>query len=609
MFKFILTFSLLLAIKGSVLQAAEVSFTASAPQQVAAGERFRVVFSLDARPGEFIPPAFTGFQVVAGPSQSSSSSTQIINNQVTTSVSYSYSYVLQASQEGRLSIEPAKATVNGKVYESNALLIQVSGQATPGSQPSGASPATPAPSAASEKDIFVRASVNNTNPFQGEQVIVSYRLFTRIPVNQYSIEKLPSFQGFWSENLSGGDAGNTTTEVIDGVSYRVAEIRRVALFPQRSGQINIEPLEVEALVRRTAPRRQSLFDDFFGGSPFDAFQSVQQTLVSNAIQLQVKPLPSQNRPAAFSGMVGNLDISAKLSHESLGVNDAANLTITISGRGNLRMLDKPQLNFPLNLEVFDPSLTDNIRSSNQGISGNREFNFTLIPRTPGTFEIPSVSFVYFDPSAGKYVTKTTDAFVLEVSGTALADGSSGEVLREQMRVVGSDIRFIVSRPFTLRPLGTMFYRSNMFYLMLALPFVMFASFLVYWRRQIMLQSNKALQRNRQAEKLSKKRLQKARQFLKENNPKAFYDEISRSLWGYIGDKLNIQVAQLSRERIKIVFEEKKVAEHLSGQFLEALDDCEYARFAPGDPRSLMDEVYRKTNETIISLEKELRNKR
>jgi hypothetical protein len=593
-------------------QANEVSFSASAPQQVAVGEPFRITFSLDARPADFQPPAFSGFRVLSGPSQSSSSSTQIINNQVTTTVSFSYTYVLEATEEGTFAIEPARVTVDGSNYRSNRINIRVSGQADPGGQPSPARPATPPQPPQTEvtaRDVFLRAVPSTTSPYQSEQVIVSYRLYYRVPVTNYSIDRLPSYQGFWSETLSGFDPGAFTTEVIDGVSYRVSEIRRVALFPQRSGEITIEPLEVDCSIRMPSQRRRgSLIDEFFGGSIFDSFQNVQQTVRSNAVRLQVKPLPTQNRPAAFKGMVGNLEISATLEPRDIQVNDAANLVITVRGSGNLRMLEKPQVNFPLNLEVFDPNITDNITSGSSGISGSRVYDFILIPRTGGTFEIPSIPLAYFDPAAGRYVTKSTQAFTLEVSGAGV-DGTAGLPSREQVRTLASDIRFIVVRQFALQPAGSIFFRSNLFYFMLFAPLFLFGGFMIYWRQQIRLQSDKALLRNRKADKLARKRLKQAHTCLKNNERNAFYDEISRSLWGYIGDKLNIPGARLNREEVSKQFQEKGVPEHLRIKFLEAIDDCEFARFAPGNQQTLMDETYQKTMETIISLEKELRNKR
>lgn len=613
MLKNILFLALWVVLGSNVILAQEVSFTASAPEQVAVGETFQVSFVLNTRPADFRAPGFKGFRFVAGPSQYSSSSTQIINGKVTRTTSFSYTYTLMASEEGTFEIDPASAVVDGESYQSNAIKVTVTGQASPGStSPSAGTRDNNQGSTdrATEKDLFIRASISNSNPYQSEQVIISYKIYTRVPVSQYSIDRLPSFQGFWTETLPDADPGTTTTEVIDEISYRVAEIRRIAVFPQRTGEITIEPLEVEALVRVPSHRqRQSLFDEFFGGSPFDAFQNVQQTIRSNPVTLQVRPLPAQNRPAVFQGMVGQLDISATLEPGQLQVNDAANLAITISGRGNLRMLEQPQVSFPQNVEVFDPTVTDNIRNAASGISGSRKFEYILIPRTPGTFEIPPIRIAYFDPSAQRYETRETEAFQIEVTGSISGtEGADRTTRREQVLSLSSDIRFIHTGPLSLTPLDSMFYGSKRFYFLMLLPIVMFLALLVVWRRQIKLQSNQAMVRNRKAEKTARKRLKTARSFLKNKDKDAFYDEISRSLWGYISDKLNIPVAYLNREHVNRVFIEKNVSGHLAEKFLQTIDECEYARFAPGSSPALMDEVYEKTLVTIIDLEKEL-NKR
>ncbi len=613
MLKNILFFALWVTLGSSLMQAQEVSFTASAPEQVAVGETFQVSFALNTRPQEFSAPDFKGFRTVAGPSQYSSSSTQIINGKVTRTTSFSYTYTLMANEEGTYEIEPAGAVVDGQSYQSNALEVTVAGQASPGTgSPSAGSrvPDQDTPQRATEEDLFIRANISNRNPYQGEQVIISYKIYTRVPVSQYSIERLPSFQGFWTETLSDADPAATTTEVIDGISYRVAEIRRIAVFAQRTGEIAIEPLEVEAQVRVPSRRqRQSLFDEFFGGSPFDAYQNMQQTIRSNPVILQVRPLPSQNRPAVFQGMVGQLDISATLEPKQLNVNDAASLTITISGRGNLRMLEQPQIDFPQNVEVFEPTVTDNIRNAASGISGSRKFEYTMIPRTPGTFEIPPLRIAYFDSSTGKYETRQTEAFQIEVTGSvADTEGSGGAGSRGQVQALSTDIRFIHTGPLSLRPQNSLFFGSRWFYLLMVLPVLVFMALLVLWRRQIKLRSNQAMIRNRKAEKTARKRLKTAKSFLKKNDQEAFYDEISRSLWGYISDKLTIPVAHLSRDQISKAFSEKQVPHHLAEKFLQAIDECEYARFAPGSASAMMDEVYEKSMVTIIDLEKEL-NKR
>ncbi len=607
----LIVFTLLVAQAALPLSAQDVSVAVSAPDQVGTGSRFRVVFTVNARPSEFVAPQFSDFRVLSGPSQSSSSSTQIINNQVTTVFSVSFTYVLEATTEGRFTVGAARAVVDGNTYASNPYDITVSGQVSPG----GSAPSTQQPSqqngeTISERDVFIRAQLSNANPYQSEQVIVSYKLYTRLPISRYSIEKLPSYRGFWSENITSSSQPQTTTEVIDGIQYSVAEIRRVALFPQRSGELRLEPLEVECLVRmRSQQRGGSIFDDFFGGSAFGSVRDVPHLLRSNALAIQVKPLPSQNRPAAFKGLVGTFEMTAHLSAREVDVNDAINLRINIQGNGNIRMIEKPAIQFPQNLEVFDPNVVDDIRNERSGVSGKREYDFLLIPRTPGEFVIPAIPFSYFNPASGQYVSTSAGPFTLHVTGTAGMTGEPSVRGRSEFHQLSTDIRFIYTRPYQLVPAGKLFYKGSTFYVLLVLPFVLFTILLYVGRREIKLRSNTVLMRNRKADKLARKRLKKASGFLKNREKMAFYDEIFKALWGYLSDKLSIPQSKLNKEEAKLAFQQKKISEEASNAFLEVLHECEFARFAPAQDDDQMERIYGRAVQSMVKLEKEIKNKR
>ncbi len=590
------------------LWAGEVEFTASAPSEVAAGERFRLTYQVNARPTDFRAPDINGFRILSGPSQSSSTSMQMINGRTTVTESFSYTFVLQASEEGTFTIAPARITVDGENYQSNSLTVRV----RQGTAPSSASQAQSTPgqdSQASSRDLFIRATANTLTPYQGQQVIVSYNLYTRVTVNQYSIDRLPSYRGFWTENITAQGQPQTRTEVIDGQTYRVAEIYRVAIFPQRSGELTVDPLQSELVISLPSQRRQSLIDEFFSGSPFGGRQ-VRQTVESNAVTLDVKALPAQNRPATFSGMVGtDFDVDASINQTELKANDAVNLTIAITGSGNMRMLEEPAINFPANLEVFDPNISDNIRNTTSGISGTRTYDYVMIPRTGGEFVIPEAEFVYFDPQTARYVRKPFGEFVLQVSGEpGLAGTTPGTVSQEEIQLLGTDIRFIRTDNIVLYPAGSAFYGSTLFWLLILMPFLLFAFFVVYLRNQIKLQGNQELLRNKKADKLARKRLKKAKTFLDKKQENDFYDEIFRALWGYLSDKLSIPVSILNKENVEGAFKTKKVPRELSDSFIATLNDCEYARFAPGEKEDRMAEIYKKALNTIITIEKDLRNK-
>jgi hypothetical protein len=597
----------------SSVTARDIAVSISAPSQVAVGERFRLVYSVNARPSEFNAPQFTDFRVLSGPSQSTSTSTQIINNQVTTSFTISYTYLLEATKEGSFSIDAAHAVVDGTTYTSSPYTITVSGQASSGASPSAPPSQQPdqhTGTRITSRDIFVRAELSNNNPYQSEQVIVTYKLYTRLPISRYSIEKLPSYQGFWSENLSDTSQPQATTEVIDGIQYSVAEIRRIAIFPQRSGELRIEPLEVECLVRlRSQQRGGSIFDDFFGGSVFGNVQNVPHLVRSNPIALQVKPLPSQNRPSSFKGQVGTYDMTVSLTESELDVNDATNLKIRIQGNGNIRMVEKPDINFPQNLEVFDPNVSDNIRHERSGVRGSREYDMVIIPRTPGEFIIPSIQFSYFDPTTSQYVNRSAGPFTLNVTGSAGMAGDPTSYGRSEFQRLSTDIRFIVTRPFQLLPAGKLFYKSKTFYILLTLPFILFTLLLLIWRRQLKLRGNAALLRNKKAEQLARKRLKKAASFMRNKKELIFYDEIFRALWGYLSDKLSIPQSKLNKEVALTTFRQKGISEEIANDFIDVLNNCEFARFAPTQSGNQMESIYGRAVQSIVNLEKEIRNKR
>jgi len=604
------SFCLLMALP---LWADAVSFKASGPSEVSLGERFRVVFSVNARPSDFNGPAFDGFVVLSGPNQSSSSSTQIINGQASHSVNYSFTYILEATREGTFTIPPAQVTVSGDHYESNSLNIGVSGQAPQaGAQPApGSGQQQASTGGVSDRDIFLRALVSNSNPYQGQAVTVTYKLYTRVVVSQYSIEKLPAYQGFWAEDVSASGQPDVTEEVVDGVRYNAAVVRQVVLFPQRVGEWTIEPLDMQTLVRISAPRRTgSLLDEFFGGSPFGSFQNVERPLRSNQVRVNVKSLPVQNRPPAFNGMLGSFEMKTDLSPLQVNVNEPVTLNITVTGNGNLRMLEKPEVQFPLNLEAFDPNISDNIRVSSSGVSGSRNFEYLLIPRTGGSFEIPLIQFTFFDPSSGRYITRTGGPFTVEVTGTAeaLGEGTTG-VNQEEVRYLTSDIRFINNHVLHLRPTGTLFFRSRLYYGLLFASIALFGLFLILRRRQIRIQGDTVLMRNRKAQKMASRRLKQAGALLEKGNSNEFYDEIFRALWGYLSDKLNIPMSKLNKDEVSQVFQQKGVSKDLASKFLAALQECEFARFAPGAPDVRMEETYQWALDILVTLEKELKNKK
>ncbi|GAB1405722.1 BatD family protein [Lentimicrobium sp.] len=476
--------------------AQQIDFKASALDQVSVGQQFRLIYSINGQASGFRAPAIKDFSILGGPSQSSSTSMQIINGQVSRNIEFSYTYVLQAQKEGTFTIPPAAVTVDGKSYQSNPVTIKVvkgNQSASPADKETGGS----APDEISQRDLYVTAVASKTNPYQGEQVIVTYRIYTRVPISQYSITRLPSMAGFWSQDLiKDNDKLNQYREVINGSEYVIAEIKKNAVFAQKSGTLNIEPLELDvvAQIQRKRARGRTndpFFDNFFNDSFFgNTFQNVKKTLKSNALSINVKPLPETSRPGNFSGAVGDFKVEASVDRTEMKTNDAASLKFTISGKGNLKLVEKPAIDFPPDFEVYDPRITDNIQSTAAGISGSRTFEFLMIPRNPGDFTIKPIQFSWFDSNTGTYRSISTEAFKIKVEkGSGEGEYISSATNKEDIKYIGSDIRFIKTGNPELRQTDTYFFNSTGFWLWLTLPPILFIAFLIFLRKELKTRSN------------------------------------------------------------------------------------------------------------------------
>ncbi len=588
--------------------AGDVSFQVSAPQQVAEGERFRVTWTLDARPDDFSAPAFDGFRRLSGPSTSSSTSTQIINNQVTTTVSYSYTFVLEAREQGTFTISPATAVIDGQEFASESTGVEVSDSPAAPRQPQDPRQTDTAQTRPGSDDIFIRAEISNNSPFRGEQVIVSYKLYTRLSVQRYNIERLPGFQGLWTENITPSGQPAVTREEVNGQIYQVAEIRRMAVFPQRSGNITIEAMDVETTVRMPGQDRQrpgSLLDEFFGGSPFDRHRTILHKVTAEPVVLSVRPLPEEGQPDDFTGLVGQFDLEATLDPGRIDLNDAATLQVSLSGDGNIRMAELPDFDLPQQLDVFEPQIGDDIRTTRSGVSGSRVFDYVIIARGTGRFDIPAIRVSYFDPDTRTYRSATSGPFQLQVEGdpavvSAHPDGIPGG------RWMAEDIRFIHTGAVSWQQAGEVFYRSTRFFVLVAIPVLLLALFLILWKTHMRNATDLHGMRMKKARKVAVRRLKQAQRLLKENKKEAFFEEIFRALWGYVSDRLNIPVSRLNKENVAAAFESRQIPALLAARFLEGLHDCEYARFGPAGDESPMDTVYSKALDTIVAIEKELR---
>ena len=609
--KVIATLGLLFIFTGTYGQ--DIVFTASARETVAAGEQFRLIFSVNAQGSGFRAPALKDFRIISGPQQSQSTSMQMHNGQVTKTVEFTYTYILQANREGTFTIPSASINVEGKSHQSNPLTIKVTkGSAAPGQQQQNTSP-QPAGEITS-KDIFIKAVPNKTNPYQGEQIIVTYKLYTRVPVAEYSITRSPTTAGFWLQDLLKDDRKlNQYRETIGGQEYVVAEIKKDAMFAQRAGKLNIDPLEIDVLaqIQRKATRKtfnDPFFDSFFNDSFLGStYQNVRKTIRSNDIKINVKALPAESRPGNFTGGVGQFNVNASIDRNQLKTNEALTLRFSLSGKGNIKLVEKPEITFPSDFEVYDPRTTDDITSSASGISGTRNFEYLIIPRNPGKFKIKPISFSYFDLSSQSYKTITTQAFDITVEkGSGIQSEGLSTSNKEDIVILGSDIRYIKTGKINLLPVGGYLFGSLTFiFVLIAVP-ILFLGFLIIWRKELARRSNVAFMRNKKATEIARKRLKLADRYMKQGKDEDFWAETSNALWGYMSDKFNIPRASLSMESVNDALMAKGVKELLIASFIDVLHNCEYARFAPGNKAQAMDKIYHQAIEVITQTEEELK---
>ncbi|MCD4679267.1 MAG: BatD family protein, partial [Bacteroidales bacterium] len=510
---------------------------------------------------------------------------------------------------------PASILIGGKQYKSNAIKIRVianpnktqpQGQAGKQQQASGSQ-------GIDSKSLFFKATANKSNPMIGEQINISFKIYTSVNIAQYTVDEFPAFAGFWTQDLEGNKKQpKQHYEVIDGKRYIVAEIHKKAIFPQKSGKLRIDPMKIECLIQVQSKSRRStgdaVFDQFFNNSFFNSYQNVKKTLKSNSITINVKPLPINNKPAGFSGAVGSFTFTSDLDKTELKANEAINLKFSISGKGNVKLVNKLNVDFPPDFEVYDPKITYKDLNTENTIGGRRSFEYLIIPRNAGSYKIKAVQFSYFDPGKNKYITLSSPEYNINVAkgeGSQTNISYSG-VNQEDIKYIGSDIRFIKTDEFPLQIIGSYFFGSMNFYLSIFLPIILFIVFIIVWKNQLRKRSDMLFMKHKKATKISRKRLKKASEYLKQNKKEEFFVEISQALWGYLSDKFAIPLSELSMESVNDALLNKNVNEEIIKQFIDTLNECEFARFAPGDSASTLENIYKQGLEIISKIERELK---
>lgn len=583
-------------------------FEMSAPGAVEMGQQFRLTFTLNERGTNLqLPPGLNNnFEILMGPSTGQSTSIRSINGQTTTEVTYSYTYILRAKSEGTFEIRPASIEIDGKVMESNPLKIQIvkaqSGSQSQQQAPGGSGQEPSSDTELGGDNLFLRVELSKQNVFRGEQLVATVKLYAApdIPISGFDEVNLPTYEGFYTQDIEIPKQINFNREVYNDRIYQVGVLKKTVLIPQQNGKLTIEPFNMSLLVQQRV-RPRSFFDDFFSG-----IQTVKTRITSTPVTVNVKDLPPQ--PDNFYGGVGTFSVSSELSADHVTTNDAVTLKLTINGTGNIRLTRNPELELPSDFEVYDPRATENIRTTDNGVTGSKTIEYLFQPRFVGEYTIPPVRFSYFNPATGRYESLATQEYKLSVekgTGDQTATVINSRQ-RENIRLMGQDIRFIRQGNPMLRIYGTTFYGTPLFYSIYGGSTLLFLVLIFVYRKKVRENSNAALMRNKKANRVATKRLKAASGYMKSNQNEAFYEAILRAFWGYLSDKLAIPVAKLNRENAVSILQQRNVDESLIKDLTDVIDQAEFARYAPANGSAARSEFYNKAVSTMSRLEKQIR---
>ncbi len=606
--KKIIFFSLLTFLVNLTLLAQDATFTATAPKTVVQGSRFQLVYNINQEATDLRVPNIPDFQILMGPTTSTSSQVSIINGQVSRNVNYSFTYILRADKTGVYSVAPATIGVDGKRIESNALTIEVIQPDAASQQPQQqGNQEVPDNAVLSDEDLFITMVANKTEAYQDEPILITTKIYTRVNLEGISDIKNSQLRNFVVEELD-SQSGNIqwTVQNIKGKTYRAGIFSQKVVYPQSSGKLYIEPSSIEFLLRQRSPRQsQSIFDDFF-----DSYRTVKRRVSSKGINITVKPLPIPV-PPSFSGIVGEVSMDVSASKTSASINDGVTIKTVISGVGNLRLAKNPEIKFPLDFDVFDPKTTNNIVQTTQGGKGSRTIENLIIPRHAGNFEIPAVEYSYLNPSTGRYQTIKSKPINITIERSDTDDGtamtqSPVTTTRENVRFIGQDIRFIKTGSIQLKPINTFIFGSSLFALGFILPLLIFIVVYILFQKRIKENANIQMVKTRKANKMALRRLKKSAWHLKKGDKEGFYEELSRALWGYISDKLAIPQSELNRDNARSILTESNATDQTTADFLDILDTCEYARYSPQSDHHERDHLYKKSVETVSKLESQLK---
>ncbi len=593
-----------------VKAADKVRFVAEAADVVVSGDQVRLVFTVNSQDiKDFRAPSIKGFDVLMGPSRSQQSSIQIINGKRTSNSSTAFTYILLAGNPGTYTIPAASVEVNGEKVFSNAISIKVlpqdqnsgnSGNNGGGSASSSRSQA--AGSRISANDLFITATASKTTVHEQEAILLTYKVYTVVNLRQL-YGKMPDLKGFHTQEVELPQQKTFTLEHYKGRNYNTTVWSQYVLFPQQTGKLEIPSITFDGVVAQQTVSDDP-FDAFFNGG---GYVEVKKKITTPKVVINVQPLPA--KPAGFSGAVGEFKLASSINATDVKTNDAVTIKLTLSGTGNMKLIGTPEVKFPQDFEIYDPKVTDDYKLTNSGLTGTKTFEYLAIPRHAGNFTIPAVEFTYFDLKSNSYKTLKTEAYNLKVTK---GQGNADQVIsdftnKESVKMLGKDIRFIKLGDSSLRPKGDFFFGTVGYYLCYLIPLLLFVVFAVIYRQKALENANVAKVKTKKANKVATRRMKLAGKLLAENKKNEFYDEVLKALWGYISDKLSIPVSQLSKDNIEAELTNYGVQEALIAEFIGVLNECEYARYAPGNENEAMDKVYSASVEVISKMENSIKH--
>lgn len=593
-----------------------VTMTVSAPSSVEAGGKFRVQFVVNTQNvSNFVAPDFKGFEVIYGPATSSQSSFQIVNGHTSQSSSIIYTYVLLSDVPGTYTIGSASVQVDGKQVKSRPATIKVVAGSSPSSsaQSNGYSNGNPranrqqsdAPSSSagvSGKDLFMTATASRTTVHEQEAILLTYKIFTLVDLTELD-GKLPTLDGFQIQEIPLPRTKEFSIEQYNGRNYRSVVWSQYLLFPQKSGNLTIPSITYEGTVV-TRNRTLDPIEAFFNGQ--SGYMEVKKKISTPALTIHVSPLPQ--KPSGFTGAVGKFSISSEISSTEVEANDAITLKLSVKGSGNMKLISTPEVEFPKDFETYDAKVNDRFQLTRSGLTGAKDFEYLAVPRHAGKFTIPAVKFVYFDTDSRTYKTLTTEPYTINVKkGKGGNNQSVSNYSGQQQSVeqLNQDIRFIKKGDVVLRQPGDTFFGTFKYGLGYLIPFVLFVLVVVLGRKRMQANANVALSRGKKANKVALKRMKTAKKLLDAHDQGKFYDEVLRALWGYAADKLNLPQESLNKDNIREQMLSRGASEEKVDQLIKVQNDCEFARYAPGNPNENMENIYNNAIMAITKMEDEL----